>query len=393
VLSQLWGLFAGPEKDPPPPSVGGTYVNRTGTPLQIVTIVQTYRDGVPYEEAGRAHTIPAGATYTRPEDAYAVLFDSPGPYPEDRDVAEVIYITGPDGVVTERYAAQTNGFPYKTTRSGTWPAAENVVVESLWRVRVWDGNGYNIVPTPEPEADAPPALDVPFGRPGQSVLPFPWVTPEELAALRPVPLPLPGAEDLPDPLNPQPATTPQQLPAIGQPVAPPLLRPAPAGTTVQPVTPYLPAVAPAVATTPADVHYPAPGVPITSNPPAATLQGIAQEVGRIENKVNRLLNPEAGTGLDKLELIRGTLFTLLDFLSSITSGGSYDLEAPCETAEDGGPLVVEHPYSGAVNSVVLLHNKVDALAALVQTHKNMRQPICKPAPPTGQPVTVQFEEV
>jgi hypothetical protein len=42
---------------------------------------------------------------------------------------------------------------------------------------------------------------------------------------------------------------------------------------------------------------------------------------------------------------------------------------------------------------MLLHNKVDALAALVQTHKNMRQPICKPAPPTGQPVTVQFEEV
>jgi hypothetical protein len=36
---------------------------------------------------------------------------------------------------------------------------------------------------------------------------------------------------------------------------------------------------------------------------------------------------------------------------------------------------------------------VDALAELLQHHKELRQPTCKRGPVTGTPVTVLFEEV
>lgn len=222
---------------------------------------------------------------------------------------------------------------------------------------------------------------------------FPWITPEELAAIRPVPLPLPDAEPLADPLNPQPQTTPLTVPAPLVAPTVPLLQPLPAGVQLLPGG-TLPTPQPAaVPQTPQGTHYPATGLAIPANPPAPTLQGIAQEVGRVESKLNKLLNPATGNNFDRLELIYDTISGLFEFLTSITAGGSYTLEAPCETAEDGSPLVVEHTYDGALNSIGVLSNKIDALAAMLQTVKNQKQPVCKAPPRQGQAVTVNFEEV
>ena len=393
VLSQAWGLLSGRGAGRPP---GGEvfYWNAGSGTIQVRYTVSVYYDGALFDTFSASHFVPGGYSYTIPMNSTAIQEVSDPPYDTVLEEVKTITISAPGGgSYTVVAAINSTPFSFYSPVSGTYKSPSNSINSHQWSVRVVDGTPEGGDPTelPErppasvPEVDNPPAAD--------GVLPLAPVSPAEIAELRPIPLPLPGGVDLPDPLNPQPATAPTTSPGIGQPLAPPLLRPAPAGTTVQPVTPYLPAATPSVSTTPADVHYPAPNVPITSNPPAPTLQGIAQEVGRVESKLNKLLNPATGNNFDRLELIYDTISGLFEFLTSITAGGSYTLEAPCETAEDGSPLVVEHTYDGALNSIGVLSNKIDALAALVQSHKNTRQPICKPAPPTGQPVTVQFEEV
>ena len=53
------------------------------------------------------------------------------------------------------------------------------------------------------------------------------------------------------------------------------------------------------------------------------------------------------------------------------------------------PVVVEVP--GALTSFGAILNRLDALAQLIQVHKDLKQPGCKHKP-TGEWVTVQFEE-
>lgn len=119
--------------------------------------------------------------------------------------------------------------------------------------------------------------------------------------------------------------------------------------------------------------------------PAPTLEGIASEVGKIEQKVRALLNrPEVSSDLtDLLQL----LTELFEFLTSLHGSGSYSLVPPCE---DGDPVVAS--WDPGIGTLALVNKKMDAIAELIQAHKDMRQPICH-VRAQGQPVTVNFREV
>jgi hypothetical protein len=161
------------------------------------------------------------------------------------------------------------------------------------------------------------------------------------------------------------------------------------GGGVAPLPPTKPA------TTPTGTHFPG-GVPIPSNPPQATPQGIAEELGRIEKKLAKVLSPEGtalGDLLDKIEKYGDEVMRIWELLTSITGGGSYELSSPCVLDENDERIVEAVPYDGALGSIGVLSNKIDALAELLQVHKDLKQPICRQTPAVGQPVQVQFVQI
>jgi hypothetical protein len=132
------------------------------------------------------------------------------------------------------------------------------------------------------------------------------------------------------------------------------------------------------------------------------LQSIAREVGRIEQKTARLLNgegklPGGGNledGFDWLRLL-GVLADLLERLEVDTSAGEYPLSSPCIGEDQLGsptnPVLV--PYPATNSPLAAIARRIDAVAQLLQVHKDLKQPMCTPGRAVGQPVTVTFEEV
>jgi hypothetical protein len=85
---------------------------------------------------------------------------------------------------------------------------------------------------------------------------------------------------------------------------------------------------------------------------------------------------------------------LVEFLLSIDGAGAYELQGPCERGPGGEllpPRVAEWGVSVGIPSTIV--KRLDALAELLQHHKDLKQPICTPGRAVGQPVTVTFEEV
>lgn len=236
--------------------------------------------------------------------------------------------------------------------------------------------------------------------------------PEGVADFDPQPLPylpylpktLPGVAPASPPAIPKVA--PDVVPTTPGPTAPPATAPqVPLRTVPLPlpgatptkdgaIVPQAPAT---VAVTPPDAHFPVPGAPpVTGNGPRPTPEGIAQELGRLEQKLARLSDPGPegpGDGSDRLQLISDLIGRLIEFATSMTSGGGYSLSSPCELDENGDRIVSTVEYSGATNSLGVLSNKIDALAGVLQVHKDLKQPNCKQAPAVGQPVTVNFVQV
>lgn len=215
----------------------------------------------------------------------------------------------------------------------------------------------------------------------------------------PVSQALPGIDNIPT----AETLTEQETGTAAAPALPPLIAPAfwpalaPAGRPIAadgnlvPLAPTLPA------TTPADVHYPvAGGAPVggLAQSPPATLAGIAAEVGRIESKLNRLLNPLApGDSTDLMQLLWQAIQALYNSMADNRPAGTYLLSTPCELDEDGNRIdsSVEYPETSDNTAAVLA--RIDALAALLQIHKDLKQPICRQTPAVGQPVQVQFVQI
>ncbi len=179
-----------------------------------------------------------------------------------------------------------------------------------------------------------------------------------------------------------PATFPAYNPAL------PTQQTNPDGT----LTELAPATIPATSPT---QTIPWPGAaPITGTgfAPAATLVGIATEVGRIERKIDQMNTPPEGG--DGGEGLRDLLTTILGALQALASETTYTLDSPCEVDANGDKLPpVEIEVPGALSSFEALANRMDALAQLIQVHKNLKQPNCRPRRPVGEFVTVNFEEV
>jgi hypothetical protein len=124
--------------------------------------------------------------------------------------------------------------------------------------------------------------------------------------------------------------------------------------------------------------------------PQPNLPAIANEVGRIEKKAELMLSkmgPLNDIG-DKLQILQA----LAEWLLSGDPGTTYSIQPPCGTDANGDPLPpVEVIVPATVGPEAAMIARVDALAMLLDEHKQIRQPICK-GKPTGQPVTVTFVE-
>jgi hypothetical protein len=132
------------------------------------------------------------------------------------------------------------------------------------------------------------------------------------------------------------------------------------------------------------------------------MQGIATELGKLEQKLEIMLNPDDSLSplellnkvIDQVENIKFLLESLFPPEPYTFEAGAYSLVGPCEVDAEGEPLEpITAPWAGGEGEVVEVRRKVDALAALIQAHKTMRQPICgrPPVVITGEPVTVHFE--
>jgi hypothetical protein len=154
-----------------------------------------------------------------------------------------------------------------------------------------------------------------------------------------------------------------------------------------------------VPTTPQDAIFPVPGgLPVTGRTMTPTIQAVAQEVGRIEQKIDRMLNPDQGQwgdATDRLQLLWQLLSQLYNALTDGAPAGSYQLSSPCVTDENGDRVAseVEWPEQGTNHGAILA--RVDAIAALLQVHKDLKQPNCKgpEVPLAGEFVTVNFEQI
>lgn len=254
--------------------------------------------------------------------------------------------------------------------------------------------------SPDPLPEAEPVYPGPA--PNPQVVPEPLPKPQRLPT-QPAPLPLtvpalPGADPVAPPANPPatPSTTPANPPAV-RPQAPPVPRPLPVETPTPDARPIdngalIPLAPPAPTQTPTDAHI-VNGQPIRSPGPQPTPEGIAQELGRVEKKLAQLLDPKQdapGQPRDRLGWLRDNIGNIVDALLSIPGSGEYRLSSPCELDESGNRIERVVEYDGNLQSLGVVSNKIDALAELLQVHKDLKQPICRQLPPVGQPVTVNF---
>ena len=230
------------------------------------------------------------------------------------------------------------------------------------------------VPKIEPEVERPKAPPLPL----PEVEPQPEVEPDKR---EPSVVPVePGVKPLPNwpvlPFRPKP-------PAVQPPVALPGSQPTQDGAVLPPAPEPIPS-------TPPNVVYPVPGGgPIggTAQSPAPTLEGIAQETGRIEKKLEALLNPGNPLLKGKWDLF----WKLIEFIMATQSGGQYVLREPCDPDGDGVFEERTVDFQGGYTVFGALMNRFDALAALEQAAKELRQPTCSLKPAiTGEPVTVRF---
>lgn len=186
------------------------------------------------------------------------------------------------------------------------------------------------------------------------------------------------------------------VPAVSPPVGPQL----PVVPGAVPVNPdgTLPETQPlpAPVTPPASV-IPWPGAePINPDAiaPPATLPGIAAKTGELEGKldqIGKMLQPGKG-GSDWTDLFQ-MVGSVLNWLGSVDPEGGYEISSPCQTGPGGPdePVRVEWPLT--IGPYGGIEKRLDALAQLLQEHKNLRQPICSGHQASGRLVSVSFQSM
>jgi hypothetical protein len=131
--------------------------------------------------------------------------------------------------------------------------------------------------------------------------------------------------------------------------------------------------------------------------PAANLTAMAAELGRLERKAELMLERPTNSLSQNLlenflrEFLADELRRAIRDIFDDVPGGSYTLTPPCPPPGGGDPLPpVVVPFGVGDNPVGSLIERVDAIAALIQAHKDMGQPTCQTVV-YGEEVTVHFE--
>jgi hypothetical protein len=183
-----------------------------------------------------------------------------------------------------------------------------------------------------------------------------------------------------------PAEVPRIAPLPARPI--PTLQPqiTPAGQT-------LPAPAPAPATTPTDQRQYGSQT-ITSIGVRPDVVAIAEEVGRMEQKLGRLLMSQdpSPDWLDSVagQLINRLLSELIDALVVEVPATSYDFEAPCDVDANGDPVVLEQTIAAADYQPAIVA-RLDAIAAAMGILKGWKQPLCRTSPPRSNVTVTAYE--
>ena len=281
--------------------------------------------------------------------------------------------------------------------------------------------GVVFEPIGEPQGFTPTPIWEPIGPPAPELEPEPEVAPQPRPRPRPLapppipqappdPVPLPQPEVDPDP-RPIPGPTPAPAPAPGPQRVPrptPVRVPAPGpGRAPAPdnATPLLNNGTPAPAPTPEIVptnprdRFPVPGGPsVTTSGPRATSRNMALELGRLENKLDSLLNTETQWSPNWITLLWAALQALEPLLEWLDQedgwpGAEYTLTEDCGDLPEGADPVqrsVVVPPAEQIGDYLV--NQFAAMAQLQQFHLQLRQPICRRrVEPEGQSVTVSFE--
>ena len=231
--------------------------------------------------------------------------------------------------------------------------------------------GVPTIPEPSPDPRIRPAPG-PFPSP----LPFPGPNPNPGPCPSPSPAPGPGTFPLPIPPGtpgPGPITKP------GKPENP---------QDIDPGTGLVPRPAPSPKPTPPEAHFPVPKEPpVTGGGTRPVLKAIAQEVGRIEQKVARI---QRGEGSPDLSDWLWLLPLLQQFFEQPIPGTTYDLQGVCESVEQGQDQpVAEFPVEAGKNLQAII-NRIDALPDVLQQHLAYRTPICRGTAQEGDFRTISF---
>jgi len=234
------------------------------------------------------------------------------------------------------------------------------------------------VPEPAPDPGTTPA---PSPQPGPGPGPVPQ--PEPIVPGEPSPNPSPS------PTDPDPGTTPSPGPQPG-PVIPLPSTPVIPGTPSVPLLPsdpqntapdgnLVPRPDPKPITTPKDNHYPIKGGdPVTPGGTRTTVDAIAKEVGRIEQKTAQM-----GNAVNQIPWpLLGLIYELLQALTPEEEipGDTYTLTGVCEAPDDdGNQPVFSTPVVGGDPFTAML-SRIDSMQYLLQAHLGYKTPTCKSRP-------------
>jgi hypothetical protein len=121
---------------------------------------------------------------------------------------------------------------------------------------------------------------------------------------------------------------------------------------------------------------------------------IAEEVGRMEQKLGRLLG-----GMDTTpDWLDGALGPLLNQLKDViidalvvdVPATVYDFEAPCDVDANGAPVVLEQAIAAADYQPAIVA-RLDAIAAAMGILKGWKQPMCRVNPPQSNVTVTAYE--
>lgn len=122
---------------------------------------------------------------------------------------------------------------------------------------------------------------------------------------------------------------------------------------------------------------------------ATSAVAVAQELLRIEKKIEAIMQPGDTPDIPWLELLQ----FIANQISIASTGNTWTLTEVCPPPgtlpEDWEPTIYEFEVPGVPVVNIGLAQRLDTIAEMLQVHKNLRQPVCKSVP-IGQPVQVQF---